>query len=128
MNQNDLLFLLKGGHVNMPARIEKGIWPHPPLNLKDCIAVIVKVLEKDKYFPSVWIDRQEGELIDDVVSIEKINDEKFFYYYREANPRNLRKISTYKEKIFKTGQDAAEYYLRNILRLPGDLDGWKVVE
>lgn len=128
MDKETLLFLLKEGHMDMSNRIGKGLWPHPPLHLKDCVIVIIEALEQDKYFPYCWIDKQDGELIDDIAVIEKINCEKFVFHYREASPSNLRKISIREEKNFKTSQAAAEYYLRKVLRLPGDLDGWKVVE
>lgn len=127
MNQEDLLFLLKGGHIDMQTRIEKNIWPHPPLQLKECIATIVNALNHDKYFPYTWIERQNSEFIDDVGVIEKNNEKRFVYHYREASPRDLKKISIKEEKIFNKAEPAAEYYLRNILRLPGDLDGWKVI-
>ncbi|MFO0826570.1 MAG: hypothetical protein U0572_00330 [Phycisphaerales bacterium] len=32
------------------------------------------------------------------------------------------------ERTFDSAQSAADHYLRWELRLPGDLDGWKVVE
>lgn len=128
MDQENLLFLLRGGHIDMPTRIEKKIWPHSPIRLNDCITVIINVLNHDKYFPQLWINRQNGELIDDTAIIEKINEAKFLYRYREASPSDLKKISISEEMVFKTAQSAAEYYLRNTLRLPGDLDGWEVVE
>jgi len=31
------------------------------------------------------------------------------------------------EKVFSSSQDAARYYLKWDLNLPGDLDGWTVV-
>jgi hypothetical protein len=128
INQEILLFLLKGGHIDMQVRIEKGIWPHPSLKLKECIIAIVNALNQDKCFPYPWINRKDGEFIDDVGALEKIDETKFIYRYREASPSNLREISVNKERVFITAQAAAEYYVRNILRLPGDLDGWKVIE
>ncbi len=128
MDKETLLFLLKEGHMDMLTRIEKGLWPHPPLYLKDCIIMITQALEQDKYFPYRWINKQDGELIDDVAVIEKINCENFIFHYREASPSNLKKISICEEKTFQAAQDVAEYYLRNVLHLPGDLDGWEVIE
>ena len=127
MDKEDLMFLLRGGHIDMSERIKKRIWPHTPIPLNDCINVIVSILDRDKPFPHPWVNRQDGELIDDAATIEKINETKFIFHYREASPNDLRKISINRENIFKTAESAAEYYLRNILRLPGDLDGWKVI-
>ena len=54
MDKETLLFLLKEGHMDMLTRIEKGLWPHPPLHLKDCVIAITRALEQDKYFPVPW--------------------------------------------------------------------------
>lgn len=128
MNHSTLIFLLKEGHIDMKTRIEKGLWPHPPLRLKDCIIAIKSELDHNNFFPYPWTDKQNGEIIDDVAAIEKIDNKKFVFHYREANPINLKKIGLNETKVFTKPEGAAEYYLRRILRLPGDLDGWKVIK
>jgi len=128
MDPLSLVFLLKGGHLDMPTRINNGLWPHPPLRLKQCIEVISDYLETNKYFPASWVEKKNGELIGDLVVIEKNERNQFVYRYRYSDPINLLKISESGEKIFQRAQDAVEYYLRNVLYLPGDLDGWKVIE
>jgi hypothetical protein len=128
MDTETLLFLLKGGHINSAERIEKGIWPHPPLKLSELISVIVNHLKSNRWFPYPWVEKKNDDLIDDVSVIEKIDKEKFIYYSRSAQPINLSKIGENTKRIFKTAQSAAEYYLRNALRLPGNLDSWKVID
>lgn len=112
----------------MPMRIEKKIWPHSPISLEECIDVVVCALQKEDSFPYPWVDRKKGELIDDVNVIGKGPNGNFLYRFREASQFNLKTIDTCGEKVFQTAREAAEYYLRHALHLPGDLDGWKVVE
>ena len=40
-----LLFLLKGGHLNVPDRIARSLWPHPPLTLDAVTEYLAGVLE-----------------------------------------------------------------------------------
>lgn len=112
----------------MPTRTEKKLWPHSPLRLKECIDVILEFLKSNKYFPVAWVGKKNGDLIGDMIVIEKINENKFLCRYRYSDPINLLKISEIGEKVFKCGYEAVEYYLRSALYLPGDLDGWKVID
>ena len=64
MDKETLLFLLKGGHMDMTTRIEKGLWPHPPLRLKECIETICEYLETNKYFPIPWVEKKDGDTYD----------------------------------------------------------------
>jgi hypothetical protein len=65
MEGETLTMLLRGEYINMPERIQRGIWPHPPLSFS---------------------------------------------------------------RVFSSAKDAARYFLKWDLHLPGDLDGWKVIE
>ncbi len=128
MTTEILLFLLKGGHINMEKRIESNIWPHPPLQLTDLINVLADYLRSNGIFPHEWIERKDGELIDDASVIERINEHVFVFRSRRAHPTNLHKLASNTEKVFNSEESVAEYYLRTTLHLPGDLDGWKVID
>lgn len=128
MNTETLLTLLKGDHINMDVRIEKKIWPHPPLKMSELVKVIVDYLKFNKTFPYEWIEKKNGDLIDDVSVIERMDSSHFMYRSRSAHPINLHKLDESVEKVFDSSELAAEYYLRNDLNLPGDLDGWQVVD
>ena len=128
MDSEVIIYLLKGGHISVQERTEKGIWPHPPLIFKNLVNELVKYLETHKWFPHEWVERKNGELIDNVEVIEKIDDKKFIYRARAANPRDITIIATRTEKTFNSVTEVAEYYLRNALQLPGRLDKWKVVK
>jgi hypothetical protein len=128
MDSGTIIFLLKGGHLNMVERKEKGTWPHPPLVLEELIDELTKYLQTTKWFPHKWVERKNGELIDDVAVIEKVTDTKVIYRARAASPSNLTIITAQTEKTFGSVRDAAEYYIKNVLNLPGDLDSWQVIE
>jgi hypothetical protein len=128
MDKQTLLFLLKGGHMDMQVRIKKGLWPHKPLKINECVEVISEYLQSNKCFPVSWVEKKNGMLIGDLLVIEKISEKEFVCHYRYSHPTDLLKISEEGKKRFKTAQAAIKYYLRHELYLPGDLDGWKVEE
>jgi hypothetical protein len=128
MDSEVIIYLLKGGHIHIQEREEMGIWPHPPLLLRDLIDELVKYLESNTWFPQEWVERNNGEIIDDVEVIEKITDSKFIYRSRAANPRDITVIAKKTEEVFNSPAKVAEHFLRNALHLPGRLDKWKVVD
>ncbi len=128
MNSETIIYLLKGGHISMQERKEMGIWPHPPLFFGDLIDEIVKYLEAHKWFPREWVEQKNGEIIDDVKGIEKTEDRRFIYRSRTPDPYDMTKIAAKTETIFDFATEAADYYLRNALHLPGRLDKWQVVD
>jgi hypothetical protein len=128
MDSEVIIYLLKGKHISIQEREEMGIWPHPPLLFRDLIDELVKYLETNKWFPHEWVERRDGEIINNVAVIEKTDIGKFVYRSRAANPRDMTKIAAKTEEIFTSASAAAEYYLRNALHLPGRLDKWKVID
>lgn len=128
MDSEVIIYLLKGGHIHIQEREEMGIWPHPPLLLRALIDELVKYLESNTWFPQEWVERNNGEIIDDVEVIEKITDSKFIYRSRAANPRDITVIARKTEEVFNSPAKVAEHYLRNALHLPGRLDKWRVVD
>ena len=123
-----IIHLLKGKHIGIQEREEMGIWPHPPLLFSDLVDELVKYLETDKWFPHEWVERRNGEIIDNVAVIEKIDDQRFIYRSRAANPRDITTIASKTQETFTSAAAVAEHYLRNALHLPGRLDKWKVVD
>jgi hypothetical protein len=128
MEHETILYLLKGGHLSMQERAEMRIWPHPPLLFGDLVDELVEYLETHTWFPHEWVERKDGEIIDDVWVIEKTNDRKFIYRSRIADPYDMTKIAAKTEKIFDFATEVAEYYLKIALHLPGRLDKWLVVD
>jgi len=128
MDSESLDYLLKGGHYNVPDRIARGIWPHAPLQMTDLVTHVVSALDRERWFPHEWVPRKDGEMIDDVIVIERQTPDRFVVRSRRASVYDLRRIGEQSEKVFSTGAEAARFYLKWELNLPGDLDSWKVIE
>ena len=128
MDSESLDYLLRGGHYNVPDRIARGIWPHPPLKMVELIAHIMDALNRSRWFPHEWVPRSNGELIDDVIVIEKQASDRFVVHSRSASVHDLHTVGQQSETVFKSAEQAARYYLKWGLHLPGDLDSWKVIK
>ena len=128
MDTESLDYLLRGGHYNVPDRIVRGIWPHPPMKMADLVSHIKSTLDRNRWFPYEWIPRKDGELIDDVTVIEKQAPDRFVVHSRCASVHDLRRIGRQAETVFESSEQAARHYLKWELNLPGDLDSWKVIE
>lgn len=118
MDTDSLTTLLRGSHLNMEERYERGIWPHPPLKFTDLASHLAGILERETYFPEKLQDEStEG------VFIARQEDAKYICISQRSFPAFERS-----EKVFSSPEDAAEFYMRWGLHLPGDLDGWMVIE
>jgi hypothetical protein len=127
MDSETLTFLLRGGHLNMPERIERGLWPHPPLKFSDVVRRLIKVLESEKWFPHEWKPAGSGEPIYEGGVIEHQSSSKYIYRAQRSYADNSHQVAEQGEIVFTSAEDAARYYLKWDLHLLGDLDGWKVV-
>jgi len=128
MDPDSLKFLLSGGHYNVPDRIARGIWPHPPLKFSEVVDFLAEILKNQEWFPFQWQERKPGEFLDDVGVIERRGQNRFVYRFRRASPIDPRYASQQGELVFPNAEDAARHYLKLELLLPGDLDSWEVVE
>jgi hypothetical protein len=50
------------------------------------------------------------------------------YRAARAHPIKPHLLAESTERVFSSAEDVARYYLKWDLHLPGDLDGWKVIE
>lgn len=127
MDSETLTFLLRGGHLNMPERIERGSWPHPPLIFSDVVGHLAQVLKSEKWFPREWKPAVPGESIWEGGVIERKARWIYIYRVQRHHPINPNVLAERTKKVFLSPGGAAKHYLKWDLNLPGDLDGWKVV-
>jgi len=128
MDSETLTFVLHGGHINMPDRVARGLWPHSPLWFSEILDHLSKLLEQNRWFPREWNPHREGDPVNERASIERLDDGRYVYRTARAHPIRPVQLVQTAERIFPTAKDAARYFLQWDLHLPGDLDGWKVVE
>lgn len=120
MDNETLTFLLKGGHINVPDRISKGIWPHPPLKYKKVRSHLASLIENTEWFPCDLTAGKEGVVIQN-------KDGKYICHTLHYSAWGAPIVSEKKQQEVKTSKEAADFYLKWDLYLPGDLDSWKVI-
>ena len=112
----------------MPERIHRGIWPHPPLSFSEVLAHLTKLLSQQRWFPREWRPHREGECVHEGGTIERQGLVRYVYRAARAHPAQPQVVAESTERVFCSAEDAARYFLKWDLHLPGDLDGWKVSE
>jgi hypothetical protein len=127
MDSETLTFLLRGGHLTMSERIEKGIWPHPPLKYNDVLRHLTRLIEAENWFPHEWKPAVPGEPVNEHAVIENRSRFSYVYHSQRHHPTNPTLLAEQVAKTFFFSKKIARFYLKWELHLPGDLDGWKVI-
>jgi hypothetical protein len=127
MDAESLRFLLSGGHYNVPDRIARGIWPHPPLKYDELVKFLAMILKKEQWFPQKWKPHTQGEAVYEFGAIENRGQNCFIYRRRRGQAHNPCVVAEEVERTFDSAERAATFYLKWDLHLPGDLDSWKVI-
>jgi hypothetical protein len=128
MDEETLAMLLRGEHINMPERVARGLWPHPPLNFSEVLAELTRLVNQHRWFPREWHPHCDGEPVHEGGAIERQANDRYVYRAARAHPIKPHVLAESTERVFSSAEDAARYYLKWDLHLPGDLDGWKVIE
>jgi hypothetical protein len=128
MDSETLTYLLRGGHIDMPDRVARGLWPHPPLKFEEVLALLTELLEEHEWFPRETHAHREGESVDERGAIQRVSSGRYVYRLSRAHPSEPLVLAQTAEHVFPSARAAAGYFLKWDLNLPGDLDGWKVVE
>lgn len=128
MHPDILTRLLRGEHISMPERIALGSWPHEPLRYRDLVEHLALILKNERWFPRPWEPPKQGEPVNEHAVIERQSSVRFVYRCARHHPIDPYQLAEQTEHVFWSARAAAKYYLRWELALPGDLDGWKVVE
>ena len=88
MDPATLTSLLSGQHLNMPDRIELGLWPHPPLKFSDVVTHLVGVLQSEKLFPREWKSAESGKPVWEGGVIERQSSSRYVYHAQRSHPTN----------------------------------------
>ena len=127
MDFETLTFLLRGGHMSMPDRIERGLWPHPPMKFCEVASRLASILRKNRWFPCEWHPNMQDQRVREGGVIERKDPARYVYRAARSWPSSPFVTAEVTEKVF-SNPEAAAYYLKWNLHLPGELDGWKVIE
>jgi hypothetical protein len=112
----------------MSQRVARGIWPHPPLKFSYLVNHLAEVIKEEKWFPVEWEPIIPGEPIREGGIIERRSKKRYKYRWQMHSSTTTITLADKGEKVFRSPKVVAEYYLKIDLHLPGDLDGWEVVE
>ena len=126
MDEESLEFLLRGGHLSMPDRIARGLWPHPPLSRRLMVNLIVRLVRRDGSFPRPWQPAVPGKPVLEGGVIEHRGPFNFVYRAQRAPAIDPCSVAEVMERRFLSASAAARFYLRWAFGPSGDLDGWKV--
>ena len=127
MDSESLTFLLAGGHYNVPDRIARGIWPHPPLNFEMLVDHLTQIIVERDWFPYQPKLHLAGEAVDEFGVIERVNSGHFVYHASRHDAILPTILVGKSETTSLSAEAAARHYLKWTLNLPGDLDSWKVI-
>ena len=127
MDSESLTYLLRGGHYNVPDRVARGIWPHPPLRFDALVKHLAQVIQKEKWFPYEPKVHKSGEPVVEMGFIERVAPDRFVYHAQRGYAHDPCTIAESSKTPFSSAQDVARHYLKWSLYLPGDLDSWQVI-
>src|SRR5579863_7202945 len=108
MDKVTLLFLLKGGHINMPDRIARGLWPHSPVPFDAVADYLAAVIERnDVWFPCRWDPHATGQAVREGGTIERQASDRYVYRNAAAHPGSPTTMNRIVEPLFSNARDAA---------------------
>ena len=80
----------------------------------------------EEWFPRRMPDHKPGDLVYEGTVIQKVSGSRFICHSRRPSVYDLRALAQESQKEFTKAKDAAEFYLKWELNLPGRLDSWIV--
>ncbi len=126
MSPDILTFLLRGGHLNVEERKARGLWPNEQLRYSEVLDHLVSIIQSAEWFPRRMPDHKQGDLVYEGTVIQNVSPSRFICHSRRPSVYDLRALAEQSQKEFSKAKDAAEFYLKWELQLPGRLDSWVV--
>ena len=121
-----LTFLLRGGILNVDERKAKGLWPNEKLRYSEVLDHLAGIVQRAEWFPQRMPDHKPGDLVYEGTVTQRISPSRFVCHSRRPSVYDLHSIAEDAQEQFDNAKDAAEFYLKWELKLPGRLDGWIV--
>jgi hypothetical protein len=118
--------LLEGEHFDMDQRKALGLLPAETLSYAEVRDHLALLLADREWFPSKPSDSNKTEAIYEGILIHHVSPNRFICYARRASAVNPLVLAEQSAHECESAREAADYYLRWELNLPGSLDGWVV--
>ncbi len=118
--------LLEGGHFDASEQEVLGLLPIETLKYAEVRNHLEGILATREWFPAPSSVATPGEPIHEGITIHRIASKEFTCYAQRTyaiDPSVLAEKSSYR---CRSAREAADYYLKWELNLPGRLDGWTV--
>ena len=119
--------LLKGEHVNVDERKALGLWPCEALQYNEVATHLSKILESESWFPQPVPTAGGGAPIHEGIYIQRQGENRFVCIAQRTLANNPSALAEKTERVFESSREAADFYMKWELNLPGRLDGWPVV-
>lgn len=123
-----LTYLLKGGHLNVEERKKLELWPNETLVYENILEHLIGIIEREEWFPRNLSEDNDGSCIKEGIIIHNRGHNKFICHSIRTSMTDIDKIAEKSEIEFNNARDAAIYYLKWELHLPGRLDSWPVIK
>ncbi len=121
-----LTMLLRGGHLNVPERKARGLWPAEPLAYSEVLDHLAGVLEREEWFPHPLPDHKPGDFVFEGIILRRLSPSRYDCHMQRPSVYNPYVVAEQSRRKFKSSRAAAEFYLKWELNLPGNLDSWIV--
>src|SRR6266851_437996 len=112
MDSESLTHLLRGGHYNVPERIARGIWPHPPLQFDALVQHLAQIIETKRWFPYEPKQHRPGEPVDEFGFIERVAPGRFVYHSQRGYAHDPYTMAGSSKTAFTKADDVARHYLK----------------
>ncbi len=107
-------------------RKERGLWPNEQLQYSEVLDHLVAILEREEWFPRAMPEHKPGDLVYEGTVVQRVSPSCFVCHSRRPSVYDLRTLAGESRKEFHSAREAAKFYLKWELNLPGRLDSWIV--
>lgn len=115
-----LMFLLRGGHLNVEERKAKGLWPNERLSYSEVLDHLAAAIEHEEWFPRMM---RSYDVDLEFITVQRIGPNHFVCHGSKLL-RDFGEEPTYQ---CRSARKAAAFYLKHELRIPpATLDSWIV--
>lgn len=118
--------LLEGAHFDTSEREALGLLPTEVLRYAEVRDHLESLLVAREWFPARSSVAADGEPIHEGITIHRVSSKVFTCYVQRTSAIDPSVLAEKSSCKCRSAREAADYYLKWELDLPGRLDGWPV--